>query len=153
MSGSAKSTALTGIVISVLVIAAVASIGYFQFGIAPQLYSSSSTTEVATTTSGLPPVGRYVNVSILSGAATPNAPGFGPATITVVIGHNATVIWTNNDQAPHTVTSTSAPAGGSFDSGNMNPGATFMQNFTIPGTYQYKCNYHYWMTGTVVVKT
>jgi plastocyanin len=50
------------------------------------------------------------------------------------------------------VTSTSAPQGGSFNSGNMSAGATCTHTFTVPGTYQYDCVYHSWMTGTIVVK-
>jgi plastocyanin len=50
------------------------------------------------------------------------------------------------------VTSTSVPTGAnSFDSGNLVQGATFRMTFTVPGTYQYKCSYHFWMQGTVVV--
>jgi hypothetical protein len=76
---------------------------------------------------------------------------------------NNTVTWTNYDPAQHTVTSSSVPAGAaSFDSGTlaaatiavMNPksGGTFTETFTVPGTYQFHCNFHSWMTGTVVVK-
>ena len=75
-----------------------------------------------------------------------------PDSITLVIGVNNTVTWTNNDSVHHTVTSTTAPAGGSFNSGNMNGGATCTHTFTVPGTYHYDCIYHSWMTGTMVVK-
>jgi plastocyanin len=94
-----------------------------------------------------------VQVSIYSGSAnSANPPGYTPDAITLVIGVNNTVTWTNNDSAHHTVTTTSAPAGGAFDSGNMNGGATCTHTFTVPGTYQYDCTYHSWMTGTIVVK-
>ncbi|MGH9919036.1 MAG: hypothetical protein ACRD6W_09235, partial [Nitrososphaerales archaeon] len=62
-------------------------------------------------------------VSIVQGsganASTPHA--YLPDPVTVVIGVNNTVMWTNNDSAPHTVTADD----GSFDSGNMAPTATF----------------------------
>ena len=83
---------------------------------------------------------------------TSNAPGYRPDTVTLVIGVNNTVTWTNSDSAAHTITSTSSPSGAAFDSGNMNPGATCTWTFTVPGTYQYKCRYHSQMTGTIVVK-
>ena len=94
-----------------------------------------------------------VHVSIPSGASNPaNTPGYSPDKITLVLGVNATVTWSNDDSAPHTVTSTSVPSGASsFDSGNMNAGQTFTYTFTVAGTYQYKCDYHSWMTGTVTV--
>ncbi len=76
-----------------------------------------------------------------------NLPGYTPTDITVVIGVNNTVKWTNNDNMPHTVTASD----GSFDSGNMNAGATYLYTFTKPGVYHYVCTYHNWMHGTVTV--
>jgi len=65
---------------------------------------------------------------------------------------NNTVTWSNDDKAPHTVTSTSVPASAKpIQSGNMNAGTTFAYTFTIPGTYEYGCDYHSWMKGTVTV--
>jgi plastocyanin len=80
------------------------------------------------------------------------APGYAPQNVTVVIGVNNTVTWTNNDTADHTVTSLSVPPGASaFDSNIIAPGATFTQTFTVPGTYEYHCTLHDWMSGNVVV--
>lgn len=94
-----------------------------------------------------------VQVSIYSGSAnSANPPGYTPDSITLVVGVNNTVIWTNNDSVHHAVTSTSAPTGGDFNSGNMQPGVTCTHTFTVPGTYQYDCVYHSWMTGTIIVK-
>jgi plastocyanin len=95
-----------------------------------------------------------VMISMPSGAGNPSgAPGYSPDKVTLVIGVNNSVTWTNNDGTTHhTVTSTSVPSGASsFDSGDMAGGATFSYTFAVPGTYQYHCNYHSWMTGTVVV--
>ncbi len=90
-------------------------------------------------------------VSILSGSgANASLPQtYSPAPVTVVIGVNNTVTWTNDDSAPHTVTAND----GSFDSGNMAPTATFTYTFTTPGTYTYHCIYHPWMVATIVVKS
>lgn len=71
---------------------------------------------------------------------------FSPAIITVPL--NATVRWSNQDGAAHTVTSMS----GVFDSGNIGVGGVYMYQFTRAGTYPYKCSYHASMTGTVVVQ-
>ncbi len=69
---------------------------------------------------------------------------------------NNTVTWTNDDTTgpgvPHTVTALNTTAGApAFDSGNLVAGASFTYTFTVPGTYQYHCDYHSWMTGTVTV--
>ena len=93
-----------------------------------------------------PPPINAVHVSIIPDAAS-YATGYYPDNITVVIGINNTVIWTNNDNEPHTVTATD----GSFDSGNMDPGAVFAHTFTSPGSYAYICRYHPWMHGYVTV--
>lgn len=154
LSGPSKSTVVAGVLISALVIAAIASIGYFQYDVAPKVFTTPST--LSTSSSALPPAGHYVNVTILEGAGSPGAQGFAPANITVVIGVNATVVWTNDDQGVHTVTSVSAPAGASFDStadlgGYIQPGGIYIHNFTVPGNYQYHCSLHYWMQGSVTV--
>lgn len=70
---------------------------------------------------------------------------FSPTTVKVKKG--GVVTWTNRDSMPHTVTAKS----GAFDSGNMNPGATFKKRFTKPGRYSYFCAYHPDMVATVLV--
>jgi len=73
---------------------------------------------------------------------------FNPGTTTVKAGE--TVVWTQKDSAPHTVTSISGPE--SFDSGTLNKGQTFSQTFTTPGTYKYQCSIHPTMRGTILVE-
>lgn len=111
-----------------------------------QNYVSTSQT---TTSSSASKSVSTVKVDIDKGAASnTQSAGYTPSIITVVIGVNNTVVWVNDDNAPHTVTSTN----GAFNSGNMNPGDTFSFTFTTPGVYQYICTYHPWMKGTVIVK-
>jgi plastocyanin len=74
--------------------------------------------------------------------------GYSPGSKTIPVG--STVIWTNDGGIAHTVTATSGPV--MFDSGNMDPGATFQYTFTKPGTYEYDCQYHPYMTGTIIVQ-
>src|ERR1700688_1414121 len=78
---------------------------------------AASTTTIATSAG---PGNGTVAVSIPSGSGNPaNPPGYAPDKITVVLGVNASVTWTNDDTAAHTVTSTSVPTGAaSFDSSN-----------------------------------
>jgi nitrite reductase (NO-forming) len=110
---------------------------------------NAATSTSTTTTSSVATAPHSVHVSIPPGAELNTAgPGYSPATITVVIGVNNTVVWTNDDNAPHTVTTVNK----GFDSGYMNIGARFTYTFTTPGTYQYTCSYHPWMKGTVIVK-
>jgi plastocyanin len=107
-------------------------------GITSSISSNQTATQSPVTT----------QVSIVAGAAVNvNQPGYTPTDVTVVIGANNTVEWTNNDNMPHTVTASD----GSFDSGNMNPGATFSHTFTEAGSFAYICTYHHWMHGTVTV--
>ena len=74
---------------------------------------------------------------------------FVPTDVTVYAG--TTITWTNSDQVAHTVTKEGGP-GADFDSGNVDPGATFEQTFDGPGTVDYVCTIHPGQTGTVTVK-
>lgn len=110
-----------------------------------QANSSASTSHSTGTSSSVSPV----HVSIIAGAGTNTSSlGYSPSTITVVIGVNNTIVWTNEDGMPHTVTEVNKI----FDSGNMNSGDSFTYTFSVPGTYLYYCAYHIWMKGTVIVK-
>lgn len=71
---------------------------------------------------------------------------FTPAAVTVALGD--TVIWTNTDGIPHTTTS----ADKQWDSGPIQPGASFTVKLTKPGTYQYGCTIHPFMQATIVVE-
>jgi LPXTG-motif cell wall-anchored protein len=76
---------------------------------------------------------------------------FAPKTITINVGD--TIVWTNDGPAPHTV---SADEADSFESGNMDKGATFSEIFDEAGTFAYYCKYHgakggTGMAGSVVV--
>jgi plastocyanin len=84
-------------------------------------------------------------------AATPVAVGikefkFSPPSLTVPAG--TTVIWTNNDEWRHTITSPT----GAFGSTGLSNGDTFAQTFRRPGTYQYFCSLHPRMQAEAIVK-
>jgi plastocyanin len=70
---------------------------------------------------------------------------FDPAELEVPAGTEVT--WTNDDQAPHTVTA----EGGEFDSGTLEPGDTFSVAVEGNGPVTYACMIHPEMTGTIVV--
>jgi len=71
---------------------------------------------------------------------------FGPETLKVAVG--ATVTWTNRDDIPHTVVSTT----GTFKSKILDTDDKFSFTFSKPGTYPYFCSIHPKMTGKVVVQ-
>lgn len=136
------------VLVGAIVVVVVAVAGLIVFMVA-----SGTAAPNASACGASAPSGELVQVSIYKGSASPSdPPGYAPDKITVVMGVNNTVEWTNNDSIHHTVTTTSAPSGGGFNSGNMNQGATCTHTFGVPGTYQYDCIYHSWMTGTIVVK-
>jgi plastocyanin len=111
---------------------------------------TSSSTNSSSSTSAL---GAVVTIPKGTGVGPSAAPGYSPDTITVVIGINNTVTWTNNDTVDHTVASSSVSAGAAnFTSPLIAPAGTYTYTFTVPGTYSYYCTLHAWMTGTVIVK-
>ena len=71
---------------------------------------------------------------------------FRPQTIRVKAG--ATVKWTNDDAAKHTVSATS----GSFSSRELAKGQTYARRFPRAGTFRYLCALHPAMKGAVVVR-
>ena len=76
---------------------------------------------------------------------------FDPAVMEIPVG--TTVIWTNRDAVNHTVTSgIPGTVDGTFDSGNFNQDGTFSFTFTEAGSFDYFCQRHNHMRGTIVVK-
>jgi plastocyanin len=71
---------------------------------------------------------------------------FAPQRIVVQAG--TTVTWTNADDAPHTIVSTTKL----FKSSALDTEDKFSFTFATPGTYDYFCSLHPHMTGTVVVE-
>ncbi|MGI0102581.1 MAG: plastocyanin/azurin family copper-binding protein [Nitrosotalea sp.] len=75
-----------------------------------------------------------------------------PDVVTVAPGD--TVTWTNADSVSHTVTSgnpSDNQTGTIFDSSLISPASTYSFTFKDPGTYNYFCQLHPWMTGVVIV--
>ncbi len=57
------------------------------------------------------------------------------------------MVWTNQDDMTHTVTATN----GAFDSGDLDKDGQFSFTFTKAGTFNYACNFHPNMKGTITV--
>ena len=71
---------------------------------------------------------------------------FSPQVIAVKAGD--TVQWVNTDTVPHTVTSDGSLL---WDSGTIQPGASYERQFKFAGSYPYHCGIHSTMKGTVVI--
>src|ERR1700733_6737731 len=71
---------------------------------------------------------------------------FTPQRLTVKAG--TTITWTNRDDIPHTVVSTTKQ----FKSKALDTDDKLSFMFTEPGSYDYFCSLHPHMTGTVVVE-
>jgi plastocyanin len=71
---------------------------------------------------------------------------FSPAHITVKPGKK--VAWVNKGGATHTATANN----GAFDSGTLQPGESFSRTFRKSGKFNYHCEIHPKMTGSVTVK-
>ncbi len=70
---------------------------------------------------------------------------FTPAETTIAPGDSVT--WTNDDGAPHGLRYHDGAKGTDL----LLPGASFGRRFDRPGTYDYNCSVHPYMTGRVVV--
>lgn len=72
---------------------------------------------------------------------------FSPSTVTVAAGD--TVLWTNNDNVTHTVTS---DTGSELGSSQLGQGQTYRHVFASAGTFAYHCTIHPSMHGSVTVQ-
>jgi nitrite reductase (NO-forming) len=94
-------------------------------------------------------------VSIMKGATTLDNKAFSPNPVKIKVG--STVVWTNNDNNIHTVTSgapNSPNAGQVFDSGLtslISPSKTYSHKFTSAGEFSYFCRLHPNMVGQIEV--
>ncbi|HYF99717.1 MAG TPA: plastocyanin/azurin family copper-binding protein [Candidatus Saccharimonadales bacterium] len=98
-----------------------------------------------------------VSVSIVPGSSTLTDDAYSPNPVEVAVGQ--TVVWTNDDNVFHTVTSGTVGAedvGQQFDSGLTGPtaltsqGKTFEHTFDMAGEFPYFCTLHPNMVGTVI---
>jgi len=150
---SGRTVAVIVVIVALVAVAATAAFLFTPPG-STNTTTSPAPAHTASTTSNRTSVSPIVEVTIVNGSGIQKgAPYFVPNMITVVIGVNNTVVWTNDDTmfggVIHTVTATDK----SFNSGNINAGDSFKWTFTTPGTYTYYCVYHAWMKGTVIVKS
>ncbi len=150
---SKAGSAAAGITVAVLIIAAVGVLGYYQFEIAPNLTTSSSST--ATVPSNI----KTVRINMTVGASTKTTDAFAPNPVRLVIGVNNSVIFRNGDiqggvGTAHTATARTLVGGKPvFDTAILMGGDNSAPIvISSPGTYDYFCQLHpTTMRGTIVV--
>ncbi len=150
--GKKKGSAAAGVLVSVLIVASIAAIGYYQFEIAPSL--STSTSSVSTSLNI-----KTIMLNMTVGASTKTTDAYAPNPIRLVIGVNNSVEWFNGDLqggvgVSHSATSRTTVAGKAvFDTGILSGGDTSqILVLTAVGTYDYYCVVHpTTMRGTIVV--
>jgi len=109
--------------------------------------SPATTPTTPTTPTPTPtPTASALTISMPRGATFQTTAAYAPNPATVSAG--TTVTWVNNDTDPHTTTSSSNV----WDSGTMQPGASFSFTLQNRGTFQYLCLIHPNMVGTIVVQ-
>lgn len=86
-----------------------------------------------------PPAGATIPVSIQNFA-------FSPSTIAARAGD--VIVFTNNDNVPHTVTQSTTSGG--FRSDPIAPGTTYNLTIDEAGVYDFFCEFHPAMTGTII---
>ena len=106
--------------------------------------TTTSTTEAAVSSTQAPPTTVAAGPKTVSVAIQNFA--FSPATLNINRGD--TVIWTNKDSAPHTVTS---DTGSEMGSSTLSTGGTYSHTFNTAGTFSYHCNIHASMKAKVIV--
>jgi plastocyanin len=106
--------------------------------------TSSATPNVPTPTTPSP--SGPLMVTMPMGASFLTTTAYVPNPITVSMG--STIKWTNNDNVAHTVSSQN----NLWDSGDIEPGATYSRTFQSTGSFPYYCVYHPGMVGTIAVQ-
>jgi amicyanin len=88
-----------------------------------------------------PPEKAAENTIIIEGFS------FHPLELKVKMGTSVT--WTNQDSAPHTVTSDS---GSELNSGSLSKGQSYSHTFNEAGTFEYHCKFHSMMKAKIIVE-
>lgn len=141
--------------------AVVGGITFYAFGLVtpkPPSAQSQNATNSAQAGSGTPKVvelkkGTLISkISIMPGASAKGNPNYNPTAL--VVTKNAGIIWTNNDNVPHTVTS-AKDQGKTFDSSIIMSKKTFTLDVSklTPNGYDYFCTIHPFMKAKFTVKS
>jgi plastocyanin len=125
-----------------LTIALALSILFFSCSKDESSLAESGSGTVHATGSGTPITGSGTPINYTARVTIQNSV-FTPSEVTVMVG--GSILWVNSDEIVHTVTADD----GSFDSGDLQPEASFGFTFNTVGPHPYHCKYHKEMTGLV----
>lgn len=142
-----------GIGVLAFVLAVGVSIGFYQFAYLPIIMAKPQVPQEI-----LEPE-EITEISIITGSADPDQQdNFVPKRVEVQLGFDNIVVWNNEDNTAHTVTTDNGHAdrySGLFDSldtiGLVKPGESWEFLFTEEGEFPYHCEPHPWMKGVVKV--
>ena len=138
----------------VLSLAIGASILFSACGGSTTATSSTPTAAPPTPTPSPTPVPATVPMGAVVVQMIENPPGnylFKPASVTIKAG--TVVVWIDNSDAPHTVTSDPGAPSPFNTTSNVTEGHTFALVFNTPGTYHYHCNIHPTTMKAVIIVT
>ena len=107
---------------------------------------TTTTTAATTTTAPTTTTGAGATTAPSTGDATITISNFqfAPAELSIPAGSTVTFLWVNGT---HTTTATD----GAWASGSKSGGATFEVTLDEPGTYEFFCEFHASMRGTLTV--
>lgn len=144
-----RSTIITLVILTLLVVVAVVGIGLKP--------DSTPRSPMSNTDTAIPPTPSTSSNNYPPASPTAPKPAAGKITIDnnifsppqISIQKGSAVTWTNNDNVAHTVT---IDQGEGPMSGDIVPGGTYSYTFNKAGSFQYHCEIHHSMRGTIVVK-
>ena len=126
---------------------------YMAFGfVGPDPYMiASEVSEIEEAVEEAIPEGPLFMISILVNSAEQGNPDYEPDEAVISQGH--IIEWMNDDQVPHTATS-SVDFGETFDTGLLNGGESYKLDTSKLdlGTYEYMCIVHPWMVSTIIIE-
>jgi plastocyanin len=135
-----------------------ASLNWSQLPTVMQLGSTGSLGDNNSSSSGQQQqVAKEITVKILEGSSIQGNPAYEPAIVTA--GRDTMITWTNDDSAPHTVTSGNGlddtQSGKMFDSGSIGKGQKFIviaSHLGGTGNFEYYCAVHPFMKGKIIIQ-
>jgi len=154
-----KSSHVYGIGVMIIIVASMASIGYYQYFWLPESFSKAQVDEHI-----LHPTKQTI-IEIIEGSSSPDQQdNYVPKLVNIQLSLDNDVIWKNVDSTPHTVTPDSHDKSfiedgysGAFGStGVIMPGEEYQFLFTegmgnSEKVIDYHCDPHPWMKGSLVI--
>ena len=139
-------------VITVLLVLILIGVGLYYVNRNPTTPDTNTNVTATTTNTSTPTTTSGTTSGTTSATTTSNVAvairnfAYAPATLTIKRGTRVT--WTNNDTAPHDVTSVTGTV---LNSPRLTTGQSFSYTFNQTGTFNYYCTIHPNMRATVIV--